>query len=134
MPAAITVPRSASQSGNSLIAESMRSSALIWTALVALLRDDATMSMPPIPGWLRGAPAIAQFWRGRGSACRGSRMAANLANGLPAFGFVATTPSSSYEAFAIQVIEIADGRITGLHTFLEPRLFPLLHRSPTAWT
>ena len=30
-------------------------------ALVALLRDDAIVSMPPIPGWLHGRAAIAQL-------------------------------------------------------------------------
>ena len=94
-------------------------------ALVALLRDDATMSMPPIPGWLQGAAAIAQFLRGRGSDCRGSHVLRTCANGLPALGSYRPAPDGSYQPFALQVIESADGHITGLHAFLEPRLFPL---------
>ena len=47
------------------------------------------------------------------------------ANGLPAFGSYRPAPDGGYQPFAIQVIEIADGHITGLHAFLEPRLFPL---------
>ncbi len=94
-------------------------------ALVALLRDDATLSMPPIPGWLRGRDAIGRYFRGQGSGCRGSRMLRTRANGLPAFGSYRPAPGGGYDAFGIQVIEIAGGHITGLHAFLEPRLFPL---------
>jgi RNA polymerase sigma-70 factor (ECF subfamily) len=94
-------------------------------ALVALLRDDATLSMPPIPGWLRGREPIARYFRGHGSVCRGSRLVRTRANGAPAFGTYRPATDGSYQPFAIQVIEIADGRITGLHAFPEPRLFPL---------
>jgi RNA polymerase sigma-70 factor, ECF subfamily len=94
-------------------------------ALVALLRDDVTLSMPPIPGWLRGRDAIARYWQGPGSACRGSRLVRTRANGVPAFASYRPAADGSYRPFAIQVIELADGHITGLHAFLEPRLFPL---------
>ena len=94
-------------------------------ALVALLRDDATLSMPPIPGWLRGRVAIARHWRGSGSGCRGSRLLRTRANGLPAFGSYRPAPDGGYEPFAITIIEIAGGHIAGLHAFQDPRLFPL---------
>jgi RNA polymerase sigma-70 factor, ECF subfamily len=94
-------------------------------ALVALLRHDATLSMPPVAGWLRGRADIEQYWRGGGSACRGSRLWRTRANGVPAFGAYRPAPVGGYEPFAIHVLEIADGSITGLHAFLEPRLFPL---------
>ena len=94
-------------------------------ALVALLRDDAILSMPPIPGWVHGRAAIGQYWRGNGSKCRGSRLLRTRANGLPAFGSYRPLPAGSYQPFAIQLIEITGGQITGLHAFLEPRLFPL---------
>ena len=94
-------------------------------ALVALLRDDATLSMPPVPGWLRGRKAIARFWRGSGSECRGSRLLPTRANGFPAFGSYRPAPGGDYEPLAIQVLEIADGRITGVHAFIDPGLFPL---------
>jgi RNA polymerase sigma-70 factor, ECF subfamily len=94
-------------------------------ALVALLRDDATLSMPPIPGWLRGAASIARYWRGQGSDCRGSHLLQTRANGLSAFGSYRPAPDGSYQPFAIQLIEITDGRISGLHAFLEPGLFAL---------
>ena len=95
-------------------------------ALVALLHDDATLSMPPIPGWLRGRASIEQYWHGHGSACRGSRLLVTRANGgLHALGAYRPGPDGDHHAFGISVLELAGGRITALHAFLEPRLFPL---------
>jgi RNA polymerase sigma-70 factor (ECF subfamily) len=54
--------------------------------LVALLRDDATLSMPPYTLWLQGRAAIKAWLLGRGSGCRGSRLVPTRACGLPAFG------------------------------------------------
>jgi RNA polymerase sigma-70 factor (ECF subfamily) len=94
-------------------------------ALVALLRDDATLSMPPVPGWLRGPAAIGQYWHGHGSACRGSRLRLTRANSVHALGAYRPGPDGDHHAFGISLVEIAGGRITALHAFLEPRLFPL---------
>ena len=94
-------------------------------ALVALLRHDVTVSMPPVPGWLRGRETIERFLRGEGSACRGSRMLRTRANGFPAFGLYRPAPGGGYEPFALQVVEISGDQISGLHAFLEPHLFKL---------
>ncbi len=95
-------------------------------ALVALLHEDATLSMPPIPGWLRGRASIEQYWHGHGTACRGSRLLVTRANGgLHALGAYRPGPDGDHHAFGISVLELAGGRITALHAFLEPRLFPL---------
>ncbi len=55
-------------------------------ALVALLHQDATLSMPPYTLWLRGHQAIRTWLLGRGSGCRGSRLLPTAACGSPAFG------------------------------------------------
>jgi RNA polymerase sigma-70 factor (ECF subfamily) len=94
-------------------------------ALVGLLRDDAVLSMPPIPGWLRGRAAIAQFWRVNGGECRASRLLRIRANGMPAFGSYRPGPDGDHHAFAIVMLDIAGARIAGLHAFLDPGLFPL---------
>jgi len=41
-------------------------------ALVSLLREDATLSMPPYTLWLRGPATIREWLLGRGAGCRGS--------------------------------------------------------------
>jgi RNA polymerase sigma-70 factor (ECF subfamily) len=94
-------------------------------ALVALLRDDATLSMPPVPGWLRGRASISEFLRGSGSACRGSRLLLTRANGLHAFGAYRPGPDGDHHAFAIQLLDIGDGHIIGIQAHLDARLFPL---------
>jgi len=96
-------------------------------SLVALLHEDATLSMPPYDLWLRGREHIAAWHLGSGHGCRGSRLIATRANGLPAFGqYRPSGPGGSFEPWALQVIEHSNGRITALNAFLDTeRLFPL---------
>lgn len=54
-------------------------------ALAILLRQDATLSMPPYTLWLRGPDAIKSWLLGRGSGCRGSKLVPTAACGSPAF-------------------------------------------------
>jgi RNA polymerase sigma-70 factor, ECF subfamily len=95
-------------------------------ALVALLHEDATMSMPPFPIWLRGVVDIRRWHLEAGANCRGSRMLRTAANGLGAFGQYRRSPAGGYEPWALQVVETSGGRIVGLNAFLDTeRLFPL---------
>jgi RNA polymerase sigma-70 factor (ECF subfamily) len=97
--------------------------------LVTLLHQDAVQSMPPFALWLRGAATIGRWMIEPGpSACRGSRLLPASANGCPAFGQYRRDPSGGFAPWAIQVLEISDGRITSMNFFLHPldpqRLFP----------
>jgi RNA polymerase sigma-70 factor (ECF subfamily) len=96
-------------------------------ALTALIREDARQSMPPYDMWLQGRDDIFAWWLGPGIGCRGSRVVESpSANGSPAFGQYKPSPAEGYEPWALQVLEISDGRIAGLTFFLETdRLFPL---------
>jgi RNA polymerase sigma-70 factor (ECF subfamily) len=94
-------------------------------ALVALLRHDATLTMPPGAGWLRGVDAAERWWRGEGSGCLGSRLLPTRANGSPALGVYHRQADGGHALFAIQVVETSGGRISALHSFLEPAIFPL---------
>lgn len=91
-------------------------------ALVALLHEDATMSMPPYPLWLHGAAELDRWLRGAGSGCRGSRFVATVANGSPAF---AQWRDGGDEPWAIHVLGISGGRIAAIDFFVDPNLFPL---------
>jgi RNA polymerase sigma-70 factor (ECF subfamily) len=95
--------------------------------LVTLLHDDAVMSMPPFAMWLRGAADIGAFMVEPGpSACRGSRLVPTAANGCPAFGQYKPDPAGGLAPWALQVLEISDGRIAAYHAFLDTAtLFPL---------
>jgi RNA polymerase sigma-70 factor (ECF subfamily) len=97
--------------------------------LVTLLRDDAVQSMPPFALWIRGAADIGRWMVQPGpSSCRGSRLMPTSANGCPAFGQYRPDPAGGYTPWALQVLEISQGKITGMSFFLallDPeRLFP----------
>jgi RNA polymerase sigma-70 factor (ECF subfamily) len=93
--------------------------------LVTLLRDDAIMSMPPFPLWLRGPEEIGRFFLGQGIGCRGSKLIAVAANGGYAFGSYKPADDGTRHPWAIQVIEVSGDRIVGHHNFLGPDLFPV---------
>lgn len=96
-------------------------------ALVGLLRDDATLSMPPYTLWLRGHDSIQAWMTGPGAGCRGSRLIPVGASALPAFAqYRPGQTSGTYQAWALIVLELADGRIAGVNNFLDTgTLFPL---------
>ena len=96
-------------------------------ALTALIREDATQSMPPFDLWLAGRDDILTWWFGPGIGCRGSRVVpVRSANGAPAFGqYKPAESGEGYEPWALQVVEIENGRIVELTFFLDvERLFP----------
>jgi RNA polymerase sigma-70 factor (ECF subfamily) len=96
-------------------------------ALTSLVHEDATQSMPPFDLWLAGRDDIFTWWWGPGIGCRGSRvLPAGSANGAPAFGqYKPRTEGEGYEPWALQVLEVEDGRIVELTFFLDTAtLFP----------
>jgi RNA polymerase sigma-70 factor (ECF subfamily) len=93
------------------------------SSLVTLLHDDAKFSMPPFPLWVQGPDAIHDFMLGTGAHCEGSKVLTTEANGCPAVG-VYHPAETSYEPWAVVVVETSAGRISGLHHFLYPELFP----------
>ena len=91
------------------------------SALTALIHEDATQSMPPFDLWLSGRDDILTWWFGPGNTCRDSRVVpAPSANGAPAFGQYRPRPDGEgYEPWALQVVEIENGRIAELTFFLD---------------
>ncbi len=89
------------------------------TLLAALLHDDATLSMPPMPLWLSNARdivgAITAMVFSRGA---GLRLVPTIANGSPALVM--------YRGDAIEslhVLGVDAGRVTSIDAFLDPRSF-----------
>jgi len=96
--------------------------------LTSLIHEDATQSMPPFDLWLRGRDDILTWWVGPGAGCRGSRVIPTVAaNGSPAFGqYKPSETGEGYDPWALQVLEISDGRIIELTFFLGTEtIFPL---------
>jgi RNA polymerase sigma-70 factor (ECF subfamily) len=101
-------------------------------ALTALIREDATQSMPPFDMWLHGRDDILAWWVGPGNGCRGSRVIPTVsANGSPAYGQYKPSPQGGHEPWALQVLELENGRIAEFTFFLDTaRLFPLFGLPP----
>ncbi|MFF7719246.1 sigma-70 family RNA polymerase sigma factor [Streptomyces luteogriseus] len=97
------------------------------TALTALLHEDAVMTMPPFDLWLTGTRDITGFMTTLGAPCAGSRLVPVQVNGLPGFAQYKPDPDKGgFVPWAVQVLEISEGRITGFHCFLDTqRWFPL---------
>ena len=102
-------------------------------ALTSLIHEDATQSMPPFDLWLSGRDDIFEWWLGPGIGCRGSRVIPTVAaNGSPAFGqYKPSETGSGFDPWALQVLEVSDGRIVELTFFLDTdRIFPLFGLPP----
>jgi RNA polymerase sigma-70 factor (ECF subfamily) len=94
--------------------------------LVALLREDVRLAMPPSPTWYEGREAVAAFLAHVAFApgSEAHRMVAARANRQPAFG-VYRGEGSDARPFAINVVEITSGLVTDMHFFKNPELFSL---------
>lgn len=97
--------------------------------LVALLRDDATFSMPPWSNWYRGHEAIRTFLRwlwasdayGSSRTEHSSRLIPTIANGQPAFAAYRRDPETSeLHAHAIHLPIVEDNAIASITCFVVP--------------
>ncbi len=95
-------------------------------ALVKLLHQDAVLSMPPFTLWLRGEANIRRWLLGPGAPCRGSKLQAVQASGLPAFAQWRKNPDKpGYHAWALIVLELDGAAISSITSFLDVgTLFP----------
>jgi RNA polymerase sigma-70 factor, ECF subfamily len=101
-------------------------------ALTSLIQEDATQSMPPFDLWLAGRDDIVTWWFGPGIGCEGSKLIpVETANGSPAFGQYKPSEGGGYEPWALQVLDIVDGRVAEFSFFLDTEtLFPLFGLPP----
>jgi len=93
--------------------------------LVALLREDATLRMPPQPT-LSGGLQIARFFLetvAEGDLTR-IRHRPTWANGRPAVTVELRAEDGTWIPHGISVLEIDEGRIAGIDAFLDPTLLP----------
>jgi RNA polymerase sigma-70 factor, ECF subfamily len=96
--------------------------------LIALIHEDATQSMPPFDLWLSGRDDIMTWWFGPGIGCKGSRVIPTVAaNGSPAFAqYKPADDGDGFVPWALQVLEIVDGRVAEFTFFLDTAtLFPV---------
>ena len=100
-------------------------------ALTSVLHRDATWTMPPYELWLNSHTDIRRWCLGRGIGCRGSRLVPVRANASPAFAQYKPAADGGFDAWSLQVLEISDGKITGICFFLDVEwLFPIFGLPP----
>jgi RNA polymerase sigma-70 factor, ECF subfamily len=89
--------------------------------LVALLREDAWFTMPPIPAWFQGRAAIATVLSTRiFTPGRQRRLLPTRANGSPAFGlYQQEAEAGIYQLFGLIILGMVDEQIGSLVAFLE---------------
>lgn len=94
--------------------------------LTALLREDATFSMPPVPSWYRGRAAIRAVLSTvvfSGEARRQWRMIPVRANAQPAFAcYRRAEAGAKHRFFGVQVLTVERKQIADATTFLDPSL------------
>jgi RNA polymerase sigma-70 factor, ECF subfamily len=94
-------------------------------ALAALLREDARLTMPPIPTWYDGRAAILTASQaGFDPAFGRLRSVVTGANLQPAAGHYLLSPGDSeYRPLALDVLRVEGGRIAEIGSFVLPGLF-----------
>jgi RNA polymerase sigma-70 factor (ECF subfamily) len=97
--------------------------------LVALLRDDAVMTMPPDPAVFRGRQAIVDFFSAvpAGGALDQIPLIPTRANRQPAVGAFLLDPEAGvYRPYGIMVLTLDGDSIAEITGCTDPSVFPLL--------
>lgn len=101
--------------------------------LVALLKEDATLAMPPSPSWYRGREAIGKFVAATvfadggmfvGKAAHRWRLLRTQANSTSAFAIYQRTQGNEYQSFGIHVLDFDADGLTQIISFIDPSLPP----------
>ncbi|SDI48135.1 RNA polymerase, sigma subunit, ECF family [Actinokineospora alba] len=89
-------------------------------ALVALLTEDVTWSMPPLPHWYQGLAAVADFaTKVPLGTCGTWRHLPTTANGQPAVAlYLCATGVGDHTAWSINVLTFRDNRIAEITSFI----------------
>jgi RNA polymerase sigma-70 factor, ECF subfamily len=93
-------------------------------ALVALLREDVVLEMPPLPDWFTGREHAELFLRTHVMRAPGDhRSIPTWANGQPALAEYQRGQDGVYRANCLLVLTITGSRIARITAFLDPELF-----------
>ena len=100
---------------------------------VALLREDAWLTMPPLPVWVQGRAAIATLLQTPPfTAVQSRRLLPTRANGSPACGLYKWEAETGvYQLFGLAVLDVVDEQIAHLVAFLERKSFSFFALPPT---
>ncbi len=90
--------------------------------LVAMLRADATLSMPPAPTWYQGHAEIAAFFA---PLLQGFtwKLIPVEANAQPAYLSYRLEPDGGYHAVGLSILTLEGAQVSAITTFLDPTLW-----------
>ncbi len=95
--------------------------------LIGLLKEEATLTMPPSPSWYRGRDSIRTFmagWPFSGKARGRWRLRPMHANTQPAFELYEHDPATHrYRVVGVQVLTFDEDQIAEVTIFLKPEFF-----------
>lgn len=97
------------------------------SAFLAVLKEDATVTMPPWREWFDGRDAIGSFFAVAWKSCSGLRLIPTGANGQPAFALYELDANGQWVAHSIHVLTLDQSAISAVTIFLPPsgpQLFP----------
>jgi len=128
----LPAPRLADDATRRLLARYVQ----VWEAadvagLVALMKEEAVLAMPPAAAWYAGRAAVAAFVARTVFAERGVfgdlpagrwRLLPTAANAEAGFGLYQRRPDGSYQAAGVSVVSVADEQIVAMTSFLDPSL------------
>ncbi len=89
----------------------------------ALLKQDATVIMPPWLQWYAGRETIQAFFGASWKSCGGLRLVPTAANGQPAFAVYERGADGRFNAHSIHVLTLERDLVSTMTLFVEPRLF-----------
>jgi RNA polymerase sigma-70 factor (ECF subfamily) len=94
-------------------------------ALVALLCEDVTWTMPPLPHWYRGRDAVVDFAVAVPmTRCPSWRYVLTTANGLPAVAFyLGEHPGARHDPWSITAFTVRHGLIASITSFMDTSHF-----------
>jgi RNA polymerase sigma-70 factor (ECF subfamily) len=126
------VTRTHSRTGTGTEQALVRRLADAWHAadvpsIVALLTEDALLTMPPQPARLVGREAIGTFLATvpHGGRLERYRLVPTRANRQPAVAaYYREEGAEAYQAYAVLVLAISDDAIASIVRFADPALFP----------
>jgi RNA polymerase sigma-70 factor (ECF subfamily) len=92
-------------------------------ALVAMLTEEATWSMPPMPTWYRGRDAIAAWLTAQPLRDRWLRVPARANGQLAVAVYRCSGRTGTFRAFAVDVLTLRGDRIEAITGFVMPAVF-----------
>ncbi|MBC8136060.1 MAG: sigma-70 family RNA polymerase sigma factor [Fibrella sp.] len=104
---------------------------------VALLTEDAVFRMPPRPEWYRGRGAIRELlaWAWEKTGYSEFHLVPTRSNGQPAFALYGRhREGSPWQAHAIHVLDLQDGKVGTVTHFMDPAMFALFGLPPVRET